>query len=175
MTNAFSLNDDFAPDAGEYIAPWNWDWQDSYLVAGAFSRRVATIGGVVDIELEAGAAKRFGDMQAFEFWGAIYARWTEFPWNHYLKTTLAISTGLSYATEIEELELIRGKSTESGSRLLHYLSPEVTFALPSMQNLELVLRYHHRSGGAGLFGGLSIFNDVSGGANHGTVGLRYRF
>jgi hypothetical protein len=175
MTASFSLDSGFGPNAGSFVAPWNWDWQDSYIAAATFSRRVARIGNGLDIELEVGAGKRFGDMQAGEFWGAVYFRWTEFPWNKYLRTTVAISTGLSYATEIEALELERGHKDESGSHLLHFLSPEITFALPSQPNLELVFRFHHRSGGSEFLGDVGIFNGVSGGAHHGTVGARYRF
>ena len=57
-----------------------------------------------DIEAEVGAAKRFGNQQEGEFWGAMYVRYTAFPWNKYLYTTFALSTGLSYATGISDFE-----------------------------------------------------------------------
>lgn len=173
MSHSFSLNSDFLPDAGDYVAPWNYEFEDSFLVSGAFSRRVLTVGRWASAELEGGVGQRFGDMHATELWGAVYFRWHAFPWNSVLKTTVAISTGLNYATEIDEREL-RRDNARRGAKLLHYLSPEVTFALPKVPDWEVVLRYHHRSGGAELFGG-SLFNGVGGGANHAMVGLRHRF
>jgi hypothetical protein len=39
-----------------------------------------------------------------------------------------------------------------GRRLLHYLSPELTFGLPSMPDTDFVISSHHRSGGGQFFG-----------------------
>src|SRR5450759_3222178 len=55
------------------------------------------------------------------------------------------------------------------SHLLHYFSPEITFALPEFKQHELLIRYHHRSG---VFG---TFNGVWGGSNVIALGYRYRF
>ena len=133
-----------------------------------------TVGSWASAELEAGVGQRFGELHATELWGALYVRWHAFPWNHFLRTTIAVSTGLNYATKVEELERKRD-DFGNGSRLLHYLSPEITFALPDQENWEVVLRYHHRSGGGGILGEYRVFNGVTGGSNHATVGVRYRF
>lgn len=164
MTKAFGLNEDFVPDSGRYVAPWNYDYEDSFLLSAAASRRVLTVGEWASAELEAGIGQRFGDMHATELWGAIYLRWHAFPWNNYIKTTVAISTGLNYATTIDERERVRDDALK-GSRLLHYLSPEVTFALPDQENWELVFRMHHRSGGGAVFGDSSLFKGVTGASN----------
>jgi hypothetical protein len=52
---------------------------------------------------------------------------------------------------------------------MHFFSPEITFALPSRPDIELLFRFHHRSG---VFG---LVNDAFGGSQYGTVGLRLRF
>jgi hypothetical protein len=57
----------------------------------------------------------------------------------------------------------------NGSKLLHYFSPEFTFADPNHRDWEFVVRYHHRSGVMGLF------NSVWGGSNIVTGGVRHRF
>jgi hypothetical protein len=52
---------------------------------------------------------------------------------------------------------------------MHYLAPEITLAAPSRPDLELVFRFHHRSGVWG------IVSDAWGGAQYASVGLRLRF
>ena len=42
--------------------------------------------------------------QAAEFWGAVAFRWTAFPWNNYVKTTIAIVEGISLATQVDTVE-----------------------------------------------------------------------
>lgn len=174
MTHSFGLNSDFIPDASDYVAPWNYDYKDAFLVSGTVSRRVLTAGSWASVEIEAGVGQRFGDLHATELWGAMYLRWHVFPWNRWLYTTAAVSTGFNYATKVEDLERQRDDNRK-GSQLLHYLSPEITFALPERQEWELVLRYHHRSGGGGILGEHRVFNGVTGGSNFVTVGVRYRF
>ena len=174
MSNSFGFSGGFAPDAGDYVAPWNYDYQDAFLISGAFSRQILTVGSWFSAELEGGIGQRFGDMHATEVWGAIYLRWHAFPWNDYVRTTIAVSTGLNYASRVDELEFRRDDNGNS-SKLLHYLSPEITFALPKHENWELVLRYHHRSGGGNVFGDSELFNGVTGASNFATIGVRHRF
>lgn len=148
--------------------PWNWNWGRSGLIAGSFSRRLVTLLDVLDIEPEVGVGQRFGDMHATELWAALVLRWTEFPWNDYVKTTIAIADGPSYATRID-LEERYQTATHLGSHLLNTFSPELTFALPSAPSYELMLRYQHRSG---IFG---VIDGVHGGAQFGTIGIRHRW
>ena len=55
------------------------------------------------------------------------------------------------------------------SSFLNFFSPELTLALPSHPDDELLLRFHHRSG---IFG---LINGVDTGAQFGTIGFRHRF
>jgi hypothetical protein len=175
MTSIFGLDNAgrFAPQ--RFVAPWNWRWHDASIAGGAASRRlVSFLGGVTDLEGEVGVGQRFGAMSETEVWAALFLRWTWFPWHAYLRTTIAISSGLNYASGVPELERMRD-SNRRGSRLLHYFSPEMTFALPQDPQWELVARLHHRSGMRILFGDVALFNGVDGGAHFMTLGLRWRF
>jgi hypothetical protein len=149
--------------------PWKWVYSDGGIVAANFSRRLVSFwDGALQIEPEVGVGQRFGNMHAEEFWFAINYRWTAFPWNDYLVTTIDLADGPSLATKIEAAERERTPG-HKGDILLNYFSPEVTFALPDYPNEKLMFRYHHRSGMWGTF------NGVYGGAQFATVGFRQRF
>lgn len=152
------------------IGPWNWHYDDGGIVGATASRRIATLFQILDIEAEVGAAKRFGDMDEGEVWGAMYVRFTDFPWNNFLYTTLALSTGLNYATGISDFEKRASElNPPGGTHVMHYFSPELTFALPNHKDRQLVLRLHHRSGAYGIVSG------AFSGASYLTVGLRAWF
>ena len=153
----------------DHLPPWKWKYGDGGFVGGTFSRRLVTFLKFIDVEPEFGIGKRFGDVSAVEIWGSLYFRWTYFPWNDYLKTTIGVNTGLNYATKIEVKERQRSAPGHRGSNVLHNFSPEMTFALPEIPNYEMVFRYHHRSG---IYGAI---NGVYGGIQFATMGLRYRF
>lgn len=148
--------------------PWNGDYGGDYLVAGAVSRQLMRIDSNWTIDGEIGAGYRFRDTNAPEVWTALYFRYEGFPWNRVVYTTVAVSTGLSYISTVPEGEK-RGRGGPHGSKLLHYFSPEITFAHPDRRDTELVVRFHHRSG---VFG---LFNGVWGGSNVVTGGIRQRF
>jgi len=158
---------------GKFVPIWDYEYENSNIFAGAFSRQVVSYSDLFSVEVETGLAQRFGKMDAVEIWSAIYFRWKKFPWNDFIYTTMATSTGLNYATKIEQLDRRRGGG--KASKLLHFHSPEITFSLPEHKEMELVFRIHHRSGGKEFFGPIKLFNGVTGGAQHATVGLRYRF
>ena len=150
--------------------PWTGDYGDNYLVAGAISRRLIRNGDWM-IDGEVGVGYRFKQVNAPEGWVALFLRYDGFFWNHIIYTTVALSTGLSYVQKVSEVEKDAGgdRGNPEGSKLLHYLAPEFTFAHPEHRNHEFVIRYHHRSG---VFG---TFNGVWGGSNILTGGYRYRF
>ncbi len=149
--------------------PFAWDYRsDDVLLAVSASRHAATLAGRIDVEPEIGFAHRFGRQDESEVWAAVYGRWRGFPWDHVVTTTFAASTGLNYAFSITEVERYRAAPAD-GERLLHFFSPEITLALPSRPEVELLFRFHHRSG---VFG---VLSDTRGGAHYGTVGLRVRF
>jgi hypothetical protein len=93
-------------------------------------------------------------------------RWRRLPWNHLVATSFAIGEGLSIAGAVPEVEVL---TTEEGrtNHLLNYLMLEATFAVPSLPQLQLVGRIHHRSGMFGVFNGAR-----ESGSN--TVGLGFR-
>lgn len=152
------------------IPSWSWQYEDSGIVGGTLSRRITTIFRVFDLEAEIGAAQRFGSMDQTEFWEALYLRYGEFPWNSFLHTTVAVSTGLNYASGISQFEKDNaGPVQPNGANVLHYFAPEVTFAWPDRLDRQLVLRLHHRSGAYG------VLNEVYSGTTYLTVGLRSWF
>ncbi|MGK6317088.1 hypothetical protein [Neorhizobium sp. DT-125] len=154
---------------GGDLWPFGWEYGDSTFLGLAASRTVASLWHErITIEPEIGFGKRFGDMDEYEAWGAVFFRYNYFPWNDYVYTTVAVSIGLNYASGISQIEKERA-GNDRGDRLLHYLAPEITFALPQDRSKELVVRFHHRSGGYGLV------SDSDGGAQYLTVGLRFRF
>ncbi len=152
--------------------PWEVDGDDvgARFVGVAASRRLVRLFDHWTVEAELGAGRRFGmryGHAAAEGWGAVFLRFDGFPWNHLIRTTVAVSTGLHYASRLPDSEA--GATDRGAARWLHYLSPEITFALPDRDTHELVLRVHHRSSGYGLMW------DVSTGSNVVTVGYRHRF
>ncbi len=162
-----------------FVPPWDYRFLDGYFVAGSFSRTFAEIGPYISYEVETGAGQRFGSLHEEEIWLALYARWRYFPWNDYLRTTVAVSTGLDYASAIPQYEIYYSGKNQ-GERLLHYLSPEATFGLPSMPDTDFVIRSHHRSGGGQYFGDNvpvygPLFHGVKGAAQYLTFGVRQRF
>jgi hypothetical protein len=168
MWSFFGLKQGFTP-------PWQYRYGSSGLFGAALSRRVLTIANVIDIEPEIGLGQRFGDMHEEEGWVALYVRWTAFPWNDYVRTTVAASTGLNYASDVNAYEREAAGKDSNGSRLLHFLSPEVTFALPSHPNFEFLVRLHHRSGGRDVIGPTELFHGANGGVQYLSAGLRYRY
>lgn len=169
-----NMTDVLLPFDEDFALPWDWRFRDAHMLSLAVSRRLATIGGVFDIEAEAGFGQRFGEEHAAEGWVALYGRWTRFPWNHRLRTTFAVSTGLDYASRVTRAELDR-TAFGTGNRLLHYFSPEITVADPDWRRTELVLRFHHRSGGGKVWGDSLLFGGVAEGAQYLKIGLRHRF
>ena len=145
------------------LAPWDWDYGDINFASLTFGRKLADYGHWITFEPEVGVGRRFGDADEYEVWGALYFRWNTIFWDHIVDTSIAASTGVSYATESNELEEERVSS--SNVNFLHYFSPEITLSPPGDSAVSFVIRLHHRSGAGGLFG-------ESGGFQYLMVGLR---
>lgn len=162
-----------------FVSSENYQYGNSYFVGGAISRSFLEFGRLFALEIEVGVGQRLGSLHESEAWIALYGRWKYFPWNDYLRTTIAVSTGLNYASGVTPYEA--GESVDGkGTRLLHYFSPEFTFALPKNPDRELVIRFHHRSGGGADFGNNflaygSLFRGAQGGMQYLTIGLRQHF
>lgn len=160
--------------------PWTNDMQDIGVIAASFNHRHGELadyfGDVlpfglahdITIESEVGASYRFGDEDLGEAWIAAYLRYDDFFWNDVVYTTLAVNAGVSMLTELSGFERGRDAGGEA-SKFLHYMGPEITFASPDNKDLELLLRFHHRSG---VFG---VFDGTVSGSTFISTGLRLRF
>ena len=147
--------------------PFGSDYTNAYLVAASLAREYARRSdGALRIEMEGNLAYNFGDQRHLEFNVApMVLRWTRFPWSHRVETTAAFGLGLSYATELPEVELaIEGDTRQ----LLIFWVMEVTAGPPNAP-WSIVLRLHHRSTGWGIMG----VDD--GGMNAPGIGFRYQF
>lgn len=137
--------------------PWSGDYGDGWFTGAAASRKIARFYQHFTLEGEVGVGARIGDNEGAEGWVAVFVRFDRLPWDHILKTTVGVSTGVDYLTNPEFRE-----------HVLHYFAPEITLALPTFPHRELVFRYHHRSGVFGTFG------SVREGSNIISLGLRIR-
>ena len=144
--------------------PWDWRFGKADLIGGAISRRILTLWDSLDIESEFGLAKRFGSMHTEEAWLVLYFRWTRFPWNEYLRTSIAITSGPSFAFDLPS-------KAHQNATILNYFSPQITFALPQYPQYELMVQLHHRSNIADTGKG----GTPDPGWQFLTVGLRYHF
>lgn len=155
----------------QIFTPWQPEYVRPHFAGGAVSRRLVRFHKHWIVDGEIGAGYRSGEVKSPEGWVALYLRYDGFPWSHLLYTTAAMNVGLSFVEKISEVERVscEGRGNPYCAKVLHYLSPEITFAAPQYRDTELVVRWHHRSGAWGLF------NGVWGGSNITTVCLRQRF
>jgi hypothetical protein len=134
------------------------------MVTVALSREVGVLWKHIRWETEIGVTKWFGDQTHWEFTSAIVARWITFPWNDYVKTTIAVGDGPSFATQPPKLEK---KNFDEAKRLQNYVFLELTFGLPRYPQWDFVIRIHHRSGVFGVLGGS--------GSSIPALGVKYKF
>ena len=137
------------------------DVGSSYLGGGAVGRELGYWGRSAVWEGEAQLYRHWGEQSLWEGSLAVALRWTRFPWDGLVDTSIAFGQGVSVASERPPVE-------GDTRRLLHHMHVDLEFRPPSSRHLSLVGRLHHRSGVFGLYG-------VSGGSNFLTLGLRYRF
>jgi len=145
---------------------WSDDYVDAYLVAGALSREYRSYKeGALRIEAEGQVVYNFGDQDHFEFnFMPVVARWERFPWSKRINTSAAFGLGLSYATELPEVEVLLENSSH---QTLVYWMVDLT-AGPVDSPWQVSFRLHHRSVAWGLMG-------KDGGVNALGVGVRYEF
>ncbi len=110
--------------------------------------------------------KHFGGRGQYEWNVLLVEHWLTFPWNHIVRTSIALGQGVSYATEIPEIE---EQSYEKTAQFLGYLLFEATFSLSQYSRWNIVARIHHRSGASGFFSG------VNGASNAFGIGVSYSF
>ena len=141
------------------------DFVDAYVVVGALSWTFARyFEDALSFELEGQIGKWFGDQKNLEFNLPVVIRWSKFPWDHYVSTSLAYGLGPSYATREPAAEIDNHDDT---SKFMVYWFGELAFGPPE-SDWAGVFRLHHRSGAFGY-----VADD--GGSNTLAVGLKYRF
>ena len=149
--------------------PWNADWGSDVFYGASYSHRLGRIRRDFAVDFEVGGGYRSGATNSPEAWTAVYLRYDGFRWRERLYTSFAISTGIHWMNRLPEVETGTALRPEAfQSKVLHYLSPEITFALPQHPESEVAIRYAHRSG---VFG---AFNGVWEGSNVLTIGYRRR-
>ena len=119
-------------------------------------------------EWEGQLTKHAGQQTNWELNGLVTGRWMRYPWSEWVRTSAAVGNGLSWASEIPDVE--ESSHTNTGaSQLLYYILLELTAGVPKWKHWDAVLRIHHRSGVFGLFDG------VDGGSNIICGGLKFSF
>jgi hypothetical protein len=148
------------------LTPVGVKFVDSYLVAAALSRPYAHYrNGALALEGEGQVAYNFGEQDHWEFNVVpIVLRWQRFPWSYRVESSAAFGLGLSYATEVPEVEV---ELESESQQLLIYWVAELT-AGPVLAPWAITLRIHHRSVAWGVMGD-------EGGINAVGLGVRYRF
>jgi hypothetical protein len=131
-------------------------------------RKIANLGKNFQIEVTGQARQHFNEADYLALETALVLRWHIARNSNFLNASLAVGDGLSYVTDLPQVEANRPNSFKK-SNLLNYVLIETTFSLPKNPNWSLVLRLNHRSG---VFG---IFNGARDGSNNLSVGIRHSF
>lgn len=143
-------------------------YEDSWISVAAFSEVFSKPVESRHWEYEVQIVKHSGDQDHWEYNALIIHRWRHFPWSSELRTSAALGNGLSWASEVPALEE-SSRTNRNATQLLNYILMEITIGLPGLEHTDLVGRIHHRSGVLGLF------DNVHGGSNIISVGLRFEF
>jgi len=169
------------PDDTSDLILGPYRFADQELIAVSLSRELFSVGELFNfsfldpLKLEAEGVfdyhwgnwpKGKHHQEFVELIGSFNLRWHRFPWNNTVLTTIGIGDGVSYTPVIPTYELhLNNTSTYT----LNYLMVDVTLAHPKFPQLAFLLRWHHRSG---IFG---LIDDVHGGSDFFTAGLKYSF
>ena len=149
----------------EHALTFQWeDVEDTYIVVAALAREFWRYKQWISFELEGQVGKFFGDEHQWQFNGLLIGRWNYFPWDKYIDTSFGFGEGLSYNTEVSDIE---EEDDEDAGKWLNYILVELTFGLPKYPRWDLVYRVHHRSSVKGIIG--------AGGSNYVTLGFKYAF
>ena len=139
------------------------EFGDSYVGAVSVSRPWPALWrGRMAWEGEIQAALHGGRQSHAELNGAVLLRWLRFPWDRWLRTSIAYGIGLSFASSTPRLERKRHDRT---SRDLLFMPFEIAAGLPRRRG-EVFARIHHRSGGFDVY-------SRGGGSNVVAVGWRW--
>ena len=134
---------------------------DSNAVAGVGLGRELIRWKYASLEVEGILGEHFGGSGNYQQYAvALGLRYHYFPWDKYVKTTVAVSDGPSYAT----------RQIEGENRyLMNLLGLELTLAYPPYDWLNVVLGIQHRSGAK------STLHIANGDSNFYVFGLRGSF
>ena len=134
---------------------------DSNRYAGVCLGRELIKWKYASLEAEGIFAEHFGGMGNYEEYVlALGLRYHYFPWDEYVKTTVAVKDGASYTTK-----QIGGENRY----FLNFIGFELTLAYPKYDRLSVVLGTHHRSGAK------STLHIGNGDTNFYVLGLRFKF
>lgn len=150
------------------IFQFETDMQNSHIWVCGLSAHIADITGDLLLEGEINKGVHSGKYQDhWEINWAFSLRWTRFPWDNTVNTSLLYGLGVSYASRRPEIEQ---RSDRGPTHVLVFMPVEFSFSLPekSFSRYEILFRIHHRSGSYG------VVSDARG-SNFLTGGLRYRF
>ncbi len=153
------------------LKPWHQDFRPGLIIDGHAIYTAYRFQSIpIDLEIEGGVAKRFGNAYTgnqWEFDLIPMARWKYFPWNDYIYTNFRLGLfGASYVTGVSGFERDFDSGLH-GNRFLNLLIPELTFSPSKEAPFEVFVRVHHRSG---IFGAI---NGVHGGSNYISTGMRF--
>ena len=144
-----------------FADPANIEWRDSFLLGAAYGREWDTRFSAVTLGFELQALKHAGEQDHFEFNLPAFLRLH--PPEPVPVRSFGFGLGLSYATEVPEVEVLRKGQSQ---QLLFYWAIEAEFGRKDA--LATFVRLHHRSDGFGFF-------ETDTGSNFLVVGLRRRW
>lgn len=155
----------------EEIPTFSFEKRDAYFAGFTYNREFFRTKNYKEfsLEYEIGGYKHFGDFSSHqEATVAVMARFNKlFPENFFIDS-FAVGEGLSLASQDPNFEAYLNAQNESND-FLNYLAFEFVFKVPTLKNTRFIYRLHHRSG---VFG---LFNDISGGSNYLSFGIRHKF
>lgn len=147
-------------------APLDWQQTDERIGVFAFGTKVVEfLQGALTFEWEAIYGDHWGTQEFHEIGTVLYARWNRFPWNDYIRTTFQVGIGPSLTSEPAHYEPRGGIK----SLWLMQVNFEIDVYSPAKPGWALIFRIQHRSG---MY---TLINDVRGGSNFLTIGLRRQF
>ena len=116
---------------------------DQYMVALTANKTVwRSASWPLSLEIDAMIGQQSGVASLTEIAVAPALRWSGFPWNNTLHTSVAFAPfGISYTTSVSPLE--RGRDG-LGARTLNWLFLELAFSRPGDKANEFFMRLHHR-------------------------------
>ena len=145
-----------------FADPANIEWRDTLLLGAAYGREWDTRFSAVTLGFELQALKHAGEQDHLEFNLPAFLRLQ--PRDPIPVRSFGFGFGLSYATEVPEVEVLRKGQSQ---QLLFYWAIEAEFG-PKDGALSSFVRLHHRSDGFGFF-------ETDTGSNVLVVGLRGRW